>query len=77
MNISKERARLEKAEKVLKIIEIAQRRIEIREDMINGFASNFPPLIRKYQRSIDLLEEAIPRLEKYYIKILNKNYHGN
>ena len=70
MNLYFEQKRIEKAQKILELIEDAHRKIRRRSEMIKGYAEPFIELKHKYEHDIYILHCAVDRLEKYYRKTL-------
>lgn len=70
MNLQEEKERIEKAQRILELIEEAHRRIGVRKALLNGFQGTFPPLRAEYNHQVNILIKVINRLNKYYIKTI-------
>ena len=70
MNLQTEQNRIEKTQKILEVIEWAYKRIQLRNNSINGFPGTFPELRKKYIQQNETTYKAIQRLENYYQKTL-------
>ena len=56
---------------LLEAIETFQAFIKNRSESLNGYISQFPVLVKKYENEIDTYHRCIERLEQRYNKQLN------
>ena len=70
MNLYFEQKRIDKAQKILELIEEAHDRIKLNKASISGFPGTFPKLRREYNHDIEISKMAIKRLESCYQKTL-------